>query len=88
MISYAILYNNLKYPEAVDKVYDFFPLMSMWHLIPEPFTKLNAVRTIQTQVGVENYKNYDVQWITVLTVLVWTAIFIYSSYKIIKKRDL
>lgn len=46
MISYAIAYNNFRNPALIDKIYDYFPLMSMWSLVPQPFTKLNAVRTI------------------------------------------
>jgi hypothetical protein len=49
---------------------------------------LNAVRTVQSQVGIENIKDYDVHFSSVLIVLAWTAIFIFLSYKIIKKRDL
>ena len=88
MISFAIAYNNLKNSALVDKIYDYFPLMSMWNLIQEPFTKLNAVRTIETQVGVEHFKDYDVHFSSIAIVLAWTFIFIFLSYKIIKKRDL
>jgi ABC-type transport system involved in multi-copper enzyme maturation permease subunit len=87
-ISYAIFYNNLRCTELVDTIYSFFPLHSMYALIDEPFTKLNAVKTIGNQIGVENVKDYAVHFTTVLTVLAWTGIFIFSSYKIIKKRDL
>lgn len=88
MITYGIAYNNLNHPALVDKIYDYFPLMSMWNLVPQPFTKLNAVRTIGSQLGVEDMRNYDVPLSAVLTVLVWTTLFIYGSYKIIEKRDL
>ena len=88
MISYAIAYNNLKNPALVDKIYDYFPLMSMWSLVPQPFTKLNAVRTIGSQLGVEDIRNYDVPYTSIVVVLVWSIIFIYASYKIIEKRDL
>lgn len=88
MITYAIAYNNLSNPALVDKVYDYFPLMSMWSLVPQPFTKLNAVRTIGSQLGVEDLRNYDVPMTSVVVVLLWTTIFIYASYKIIEKRDL
>ena len=88
MISYAIAYNNLQNSVLVDKVYDYFPLMSMWNLIPQPFTKLNAVRTIGSQLGVEDIRNYDVHFSSIAIVLVWTSIFIFSSYKLIQKRDL
>ena len=33
MISYAIAYNNFRNPALVDKIYDYFPLMSMWSLV-------------------------------------------------------
>ncbi|MEO5775347.1 MAG: ABC transporter permease [Flavobacterium sp.] len=87
-ISYAIAYNNFGNPGLVTKIYDFFPLMSMWNLIQEPITKLNAIRAIGNQVGVVNTRDYDVHLSTILIVLTWTAIFIFSSYKIIQKRDL
>ncbi|NNT72644.1 ABC transporter permease [Flavobacterium sp. IMCC34852] len=88
MITFAIAYNNLQNKELVDKVYDYFPLMSMWSLIPQPFTKLNAIRTIGSQLGVEDLRNYDVHFSSIAIVLGWTVIFIFSSYQIIKKRDL
>lgn len=88
IISYAIAYNNLENKVLVDTIYDFFPLMSMWELISEPFTKLNAVRTIESQVGIENVKDYSVHFSSILIVLGWTAIFNFLSYKIIKNRDL
>jgi len=87
-ISFAIAYNNLQNPALVDKVYDFFPLISMWTLIPQPFTKLKAIRTLGSQIGVEDFRNYDVHLSSILIVLAWSAIFIFLSYKIIQKRDL
>lgn len=87
-ISYAILYNNLQNGALIDKIYSYFPLHAMYALIDEPFTKLSAIKTIGNQIGVENIKDYDVHLSTVLIVLIWTAIFVFSSYKIIQKRDL
>lgn len=88
MISYAIAYNNVENTKLIDTIYDFFPLMSMWNLIPEAFTRLNAIRTIGSQIGVENIKDYSVQTIDLAIVIGWTFIFIFLSYKIIQKRDL
>lgn len=88
MISYGVAYNNIENSNLVETVYDFFPLMSMWNLIPEAFTRLNAIRTIGTQIGVENVKDYSVHITSIAIVIAWTAIFIWSSYLIIKKRDL
>lgn len=72
----------------VDKLYAFMPLESMSNLIVEPFTRLSVIQNIQTAVGENNTKDYDVHISSILIVLVWTAIFLFSSYTIIKKRDL
>lgn len=73
---------------GVDQVYAFMPLESLSNLIVEPFTRLSTIRSIQTAVGENSDKDYSVHFSSILIVLVWTAIFVYSSYKIIKKRDL
>ncbi len=89
-ISHGIIkYNFLDGNSPIlDGIYDCFPLESMSNLIIEPGSKLNAVKTIGKQIGVDNIKDYDVHFLTVAIVLAWTAIFIFLSYKIIKKRDL
>lgn len=74
--------------DNADYITQFLPLESMSNLIVEPITRLNFVKAIGTQVGVENIKDYHVHPTNVIIVLVWTAIFIFLSYKIIKKRDL
>ena len=74
--------------ETGDKIVQFFPLESMSNLIIEPFTRLSIVKTIGTQVGIENLKDYSVHWYSLLIVLVWISIFIFLSYKLLKRRDL
>lgn len=67
----------------------FLPLESMSNLIVEPFTKLSIIKNIETTIGgAANLKDYDVHWYSILIVLVWTAIFISSSYYLLKRRDL
>lgn len=66
----------------------FLPLEAMSNLIKEPFTKLNAVKTVAKQVGEDLTKDFSVHITDVLIVSVWTIIFIYLSYFILKKRDL
>src|SRR5690606_19191897 len=73
---------------VAESVIQFFPLESMSILIREPFSKLGIVKTAATQLGESFYKDHDVQWLAVFTVLLWTALFIYGSYYILKKRDL
>jgi ABC-type transport system involved in multi-copper enzyme maturation permease subunit len=88
-ISYGIFkFEIFNRSSIVDDVYAFMPLESMSNLIVEPVTRLNAIRSIQEAVGENSTKDYDIHFSSILIVLVWTAIFIYSSYVIIKKRDL
>jgi len=88
-ISYGILkFEVFNRSPKVDDFYAFMPLESMSNLVVEPFTRLSVIKNIQTAVGENNLKDYDVHFSSLLIVLVWSAIFIFSSYKIIKKRDL
>ncbi len=66
----------------------FFPLEAMSNLIIEPFTRLSVIKTIGNQIGVAGTKDYSVDYFSVLIVLVWTFLFVYFSYKLLKKRDL
>ncbi|MEP3383117.1 MAG: ABC transporter permease subunit [Flavobacteriaceae bacterium] len=69
-------------------VKDFFPLESMMNLIEEPATRLSAVQNIGEQIGENMQFDYAVHWYEIIIVLCWTAIFIYLSYALLKKRDL
>jgi len=66
----------------------FLPLNAMANLIKEPFTRFNAVKTAAKQLGETIEKDFSVQYIDLLIVVIWIAIFIYSTYFILKKRDL
>ncbi|WP_456422563.1 ABC transporter permease [Lutibacter sp.] len=77
-----------KLKDHVDEIMQFFPLEAMANLIKEPFTRLSAVKTVAKQVGEDLSKDFSVQPLTILIVLSWTTIFIYSSYVLLKKRDL
>lgn len=74
--------------EAVNSIMQFFPLESMANLIKEPFTRLGAVKSVANQIGENFTKDYSVSLLNIVIVLIWTAIFIYSSYALLKKRDL
>ena len=73
---------------GTDTVMGFFPLNAMFNLIKEPFTRLSAVQNVASQIGEDFQLNYHVHWYEMLIVLGWTAIFIYLSYALLKKRDL
>ncbi len=66
----------------------FFPLESMSNLIVEPFSRLSVVKSIGTQIGIENTKDYGVHFWSILIVLAWTLIFNLLSYRLLKNRDL
>ncbi|WP_348713353.1 ABC transporter permease [Tenacibaculum sp. 190524A05c] len=78
-----------KFSQAfADSIYQFLPFKSMWNLIHEPFTRLNAVKSFAKQIGEQVATDYSVKLFDVSIVLIWTAIFIYLSYYLLKKRDL
>ncbi len=74
--------------DTTDAVMGFFPLNAMFNLIKESFSRLSAVQTVADQIGEEIPLDYEVHGYEMLIVLGWTAIFIYLSYALLKKRDL
>ncbi|MCG2419391.1 ABC transporter permease [Aequorivita sp. F47161] len=88
-----LLYGLMKWQlfkdtEIADKISFFFPLNAMANLIKEPLSRLGAIQSAANQLGENFNKDYGVSWLNLLIVLVWTALFIYWSYVILKKRDL
>jgi ABC-type transport system involved in multi-copper enzyme maturation permease subunit len=77
-----------KNTEIADHVSRIFPLNAMANLIKEPFSRFGAIQSAATQLGESFTKTYQVQFLDILIVLAWTALFIYWSYAILKKRDL
>ncbi len=89
----TISYNVLKWSifrdsSITDNIYQFAPFHSMSNLIDQPFSRLNAVKTLANQIGEDLSYDYSVHWYEIAIVLAWTFIFIYLSYIILKKRDL
>ncbi|SDH06197.1 ABC transporter permease [Psychroflexus sediminis] len=74
--------------ESLDFILNFLPLQSMSNLIIEPFTRLGIVKSAATQLNSEFTKSYDVEWSAILIVMGWSFIFVYSSWKLLQKRDL
>jgi len=74
--------------ETTDAIMGFFPLNAMWNLLKEPFSRLGAVQSVANQIGEQIALNYRVHWYEMLIVLLWTALFVYLSYALLKKRDL
>lgn len=88
-IIYAVLkFKVFKGTNIADNIVQFFPLESMDNLITEPFSRLNFIQSAANQLGESFQKDYSVHWYEILIVLVWTVLFIYFSYALLKKRDL
>jgi ABC-type transport system involved in multi-copper enzyme maturation permease subunit len=88
ILKYVILKESKDDITLIDKIYDFFPLEAMSNIVVEPYSRLNFVKTIGNQVGIENIKDYSVHFSTLLVALIWTFIFIFLSYRLLEKRDL
>ena len=74
--------------EVIAEITQFLPFTAMSNLIDQPFGRLKAIKTVASQVGEKITYDYVVHWYEIVIVLAWTAIFIYSSYKLLLKRDL
>lgn len=74
--------------EMAQKLKGFLPLEAMQNLIKEPGTRLSAVKSIANQIGETLVKDYSVQLLDTIIVLIWTFIFIYLSFRLLKVRDL
>ncbi|RMB59568.1 ABC transporter permease [Dokdonia sinensis] len=69
-------------------VWNFLPLGSMQNLINQPVTRMNFVQSAAGQLNADVGFDYAVHWYEVVIVIVWSALFIYGSYALLKKRDL
>lgn len=85
---FAILGWKIVSWDTAQSIKNLLPLEAMQNLIKEPGSRLGAVKSIANQLGENITKDYAVQFTEVLIVLLWTAIFVYLSYKLLKKRDL
>lgn len=90
----SILYGGLTWrifrdnQHIAENIMQFFPLSAMSNLVVEPFSRLSFIQTAATQLGSEIDKDYGVHWYQLLIVIAWTVVFIFLSYKLLKKRDL
>ena len=83
-IIFLIVKSNSTY-EIAWKIHDFMPIQSMWNLINQPFQRVALTKVAdKTQL----YYDYAVHWYEIAIVLGWTTLFIFLSYRLLKKRDL
>ena len=89
ILKFPILKGSSKVDNFADTIYNFFPLEAMSNLIKEPFTRLSFAKTLETTIGGEQVaRDYSIHFSEISIVVVWTIVFILTSYYIVKKRDL
>lgn len=86
--SYVAVSVNKNSRDIADNIFQFTPFKSMWNLIDEPTSRLSAAKELANKLGEDLSYDYAVHWYEIVIVLVWITIFIYSSYALLKKRDL
>lgn len=67
------------------KIQNFFPLKSMYNLIDQPFQRI-AMSKFPEKSNL--WYDYGVHGYEMIIVLCWTALFVFLSYRLLKKRDL
>lgn len=74
--------------ETAEQITSFFPLVSMYSLIKQPFTRLNGIQTVAKQVG-ETFENaYQTTTMEYIVALFWAGLFIWGTHQLLKRRDL
>lgn len=71
--------------DIAEKIQRFFPLKSMYNLIKQPFQRVMITKFPEKT---EMMYDYAVHGLDVCIVVIWTAIFVFLAYKLLKKRDL
>ncbi|GAK96868.1 hypothetical protein JCM19294_1177 [Nonlabens tegetincola] len=65
------------------------PLNAMSNLIKQPFTKIDLVKSTTSQIPIEGLEfTYDIEWLDIISVLIWSGLFVYWSFALLKRRDL
>jgi ABC-type transport system involved in multi-copper enzyme maturation permease subunit len=84
-IIFGVVFKISDSSDIAFKVKNFLPLESMYKLIDQPFQ-----RVVMTKFPDKAELSYDyaVHFSEIAIVLGWTAIFIFLSYSLLKKRDL
>ena len=72
---------------TVEFILQLLPGEAISNLIKQPFSRLGAVKTLANTMG-KTFDKPEVELNGIFIVFVWTFIFIYLSYSLLKKRDL
>jgi len=90
-VIYSLLrWKFFKDSDVQDKVMQFFPLHALSNVIIQPFTRFNKVKSLAKTTNTKEL--LDIDWhihpMQLIILIIWTFIFVYFSYWLLKKRDL
>lgn len=84
-VIFGLITWQTKSTDIAERIQNYFPLKSMYNLIKQPFQRIAMSKFPEK----ENLAyDYAVHWYEIVIVLGWTALFVFLSYRLLKKRDL
>lgn len=84
-IIFGLVAWQTKSTDIAEKIQNYFPLKSMYNLIKQPFQRIAMSKFPEKE---SLAYDYAVHWYEIVIVLGWTALFVFLSYRLLKKRDL
>ena len=84
-IIFGLIAWQTKSSDIAERIQNFFPLKSMYNLIKQPFQRI-AMSKFPDKESLAY--DYAVHWYEIVIVIAWTALFVFLSYRLLKKRDL
>jgi len=84
-VIFGLIAWQAKSTEVAERIQNFFPIKSMYNLIKQPFQRV-AMSKFPDKESLAY--DYAVHWYEIVIVLAWTALFVFLSYRLLKKRDL
>ncbi len=90
-VIYSLLrWEFFKDSNAHDKVMQFFPLHALSNVIIQPFTRFNKIKSLAKTTNTKELLNidYHIHTTQIVVLIFWTFVFVYASYRLLKKRDL
>ena len=84
MILYSLFWFRWYDEVTAKSIMQFFPFTSMWNLVDHPFVRMKNVHDPSEFIPTD----YAVHWYEVVIALTWVCIYIFLSYRLLKRRDL
>jgi ABC-type transport system involved in multi-copper enzyme maturation permease subunit len=85
----ALMLDRYAETDVYNWILHILPLNAMSNLIKQPFTRIGLIDATMDQISQNNLQfSYQIEWVDVLSVSIWSFLFIYWSYLLLKRRDL